>query len=141
MKYYSIGKFAEQIGKTPKTIRLWDKQGTLKPAHVTQGGTRYYSQEQIDNYCGIKKIKSKKIIGLFLKEEKDKIELYMLSKGYSFEMFSLNKLSNLIEMICNHEISKVIIYSKNIFDKKEFYMFSLILNHSNVELEIINQGD
>lgn len=141
MKYYSIGKFAEQIGKTPKTIRLWDKQGSLKPAHVTQGGTRYYSQEQIDNYCGIKKIKSKKIIGLFSKEEKDKIELYMLSKGYSFEMFSLNKLSNLIEMICNHEVSKIIIYSKNIFDKKEFYMFSLILNHSNVELEIINQGD
>ena len=37
MKYYSIGKFAEQIGKTPKTIRLWDKQEILKPAHVTAG--------------------------------------------------------------------------------------------------------
>ena len=59
MKYYSIGKFAEQIGKTPKTIRLWDKQEILKPAHVTAGRTRYYSQEQIDNYCGIKKAKKK----------------------------------------------------------------------------------
>ena len=38
MKYYSIGKFAEQIGKTPKTIRLWDKQEILKLIHVTASG-------------------------------------------------------------------------------------------------------
>ena len=53
MKYYSIGKFAEQIGKTSKLLDFGINKESLKPAHVTTGGTRYYSQEQIDNYCGI----------------------------------------------------------------------------------------
>lgn len=39
MKYYSIGKFATKIGKTVQTLRNWDKNGTLKPSHVTNGGT------------------------------------------------------------------------------------------------------
>ena len=46
MKYYSIGEFANKIGKTVQTLRNWDNKGTLKPHHITAGGTRYYSQEQ-----------------------------------------------------------------------------------------------
>ena len=146
MKYYSIGKFAEQIGKTPKTIRLWDKQGILKPAHVTTGGTRYYSQEQIDNYCGIKRISPKKIIGYTCsKEEKDKIEMYMLSKGYSFEIFlendNMKYFDKLSEMICNHEILKIVLYKQNIFGVEGFKLFKSFLKNLNVELEIINQCD
>ena len=45
MKYYSIGEFADKIGKTIQTLRNWDKNNTFKPAYVTTGGTRYYSQE------------------------------------------------------------------------------------------------
>ena len=41
MKYYSIGEFAKQIGKTIQTLRNWDKKNILKPSHVTQGVTRY----------------------------------------------------------------------------------------------------
>ncbi|MEF2820918.1 MAG: MerR family transcriptional regulator, partial [Clostridium sp.] len=54
MKYYSIGKFATKIGKTVQTLRNWDKNGTLKPSHVTNGGTRYYSQEQLNHFLGLK---------------------------------------------------------------------------------------
>lgn len=45
MEYYSIGKFAKMIVKTPQTLRAWHKESKLIPAHVTAGGTRYYSQE------------------------------------------------------------------------------------------------
>lgn len=34
LKYYTIGKFAKLIGKSVPTLRLWDKQGKLKPHHV-----------------------------------------------------------------------------------------------------------
>ena len=65
MKYYSIGEFSEKIGKTVQTLRNWDKNGSLKPSHRTDGGTRYYSQEQLNHFFGVKGIetKTKKVIG------------------------------------------------------------------------------
>lgn len=157
MKYYSIGKFAEQIGKTPKTIRLWDKQGILKPAHITQGGTRYYSQEQIDNYCGIKKIKSKKIIGYCrvssskqkddLTRQIENVKTYMIAKGYSFEVISdigsginYNKkgLNKLIEMITNNEVEKVVILYKDRLLRFGFELIENICNRYNCSIEIID---
>ena len=54
MKYYSIGEFANKIGKTVQTLRNWDNKGTLKPHHTTEGGTRYYSQEQLNHFLGLK---------------------------------------------------------------------------------------
>ena len=50
MKYYSIGEFANKIGKTVQTLRNWDKNGSLKPHHITEGSTRYYSQEQLNHF-------------------------------------------------------------------------------------------
>lgn len=37
MKYYLIGEFSNKIGKSIQTVRNWDKNGFLKPYHVTQG--------------------------------------------------------------------------------------------------------
>lgn len=54
MLFYTISEFAEKINITPHTLRQWDKEGTFKPHHKTQGGHRYYSQEQLDNYIKIK---------------------------------------------------------------------------------------
>ena len=79
MKYYSIGEFANKIGKTVQTLRNWDSKGTLKPHHATEGRTRYYSQEQLNNFLGLKQGKqlNKKIIGycrVSLHKQKDDIE-------------------------------------------------------------------
>lgn len=49
---YSIGKFAKQIGVTTHTLRQWHKEGSLIPAKVTHGGTRYYSDDQLKRYLG-----------------------------------------------------------------------------------------
>ena len=54
MKYYTISQFAKLIGKTTQTLRNWDKEGVLKPHHVTASGYRYYSQEQLNHFLGIK---------------------------------------------------------------------------------------
>ena len=48
--YYKIGDFAEKIGVSTATLRRWDKEGVLKPAKVTEGGTRYYSEAQYLQY-------------------------------------------------------------------------------------------
>ncbi|MFV0344609.1 MAG: MerR family transcriptional regulator, partial [Anaerocolumna sp.] len=65
MKYYSIGEFSKLIGKTPQTLRDWHRKGSFIPNHITDGGTRYYSGEQLNHFLGIKgeKTKNRKIIG------------------------------------------------------------------------------
>src|SRR5699024_532594 len=50
MKYYIIGDFAKRIAISSQTLRNWHKQGRLVPALVTPGGTRYYSQKQLNYY-------------------------------------------------------------------------------------------
>lgn len=100
MNDYSIGKFATKIGKTVQTLRNWDKNGTLKPHHITAGGTRYDSQEQLNHFLGIKNIecKSKKIIGYCrvsspkqredLERQIEHVKVYMYAKGYQFEIIT-----------------------------------------------------
>ena len=61
MKYYSIWKFLKLIGKTSQTLRDWQKKGNFIPSYVTSAGTRYYSQEQLNHFLGIKGKKLKKI--------------------------------------------------------------------------------
>lgn len=120
MKYYSIGEFADKIGKTIQTLRNWDKNNTFKPAYVTTGGTRYYSQEQLNNFLGLKiKTKiNKKIVGYCrvsstkqkddLERQIENVRTYMIAKGYQFEIITdigsginYNKkgLNQLIDMI------------------------------------------
>ncbi len=52
MKYYTVGEFAELIGKNKQTLREWDKRNVLKPHNTAPTGYRYYSQEQLNHYLG-----------------------------------------------------------------------------------------
>ena len=47
MKYYTTHEFSKLVGKTPQTLRNWDKKDILKPHHTSTNGYRYYSDEQI----------------------------------------------------------------------------------------------
>jgi predicted site-specific integrase-resolvase len=159
MKYYSIGKFSEAIGKTPKTLRLWDKENKLKPAHVTAGGTRYYSQEQLDVFCGIKKLTNKKIIGYGrvssykqkddLDRQIENVKTYMIAKGYSFEVITdigsginYNKkgLNKLIDMITNYEVEKIVILYKDRLLRFGFELIENLCNKYGVIIEIIDNS-
>lgn len=126
MKYYSIGEFAKLISKTEQTLRNWDKKDILKPHHVAKSGYRYYSQQQLNHFLGIKNIKpsAKKIIGYCrvsshkqrddLEGQIDNVKTYMLAKGYQFEIvqdigsgINYNKkgLNQLIDLITNSVVN------------------------------------
>ncbi|ONI47075.1 hypothetical protein AN644_01745 [Candidatus Epulonipiscium fishelsonii] len=62
MKYYSVKQLSNLLGSTSQTLRNWDKNGKLKPHHVTESGYRYYSEEQVNRLLGIKDI-TRKVIG------------------------------------------------------------------------------
>jgi len=98
MKYYSIGKFAKIIGKSEQTLRNWDKEGRLKPHHVTDSGYRYYSQEQVDHFLGMSNTEPKNRVTIGycrvsshkqkddLERQIENVKAYMELKGYKYEI-------------------------------------------------------
>ena len=91
MKFYSIGQFSKLIGKTNQTLRNWDKDGTLKPHHVSESGYRYYSQEQLNHFLGLKQEVqlNKKTIGYCrVSSNKQKDDLERQVKNVKTYMFA-----------------------------------------------------
>ena len=162
MKYYSIGEFADKIGKTIQTLRNWDKNNTFKTAYVTTGGTRYYSQEQLNNFLGLKiKTKiNKKIVGYCrvnstkqkddLERQIENVRTYMIAKGYQFEIITdigsginYNKkgLNQLIDMITNSEIEKVVILYKDRLIRFGYELIENLCEKYGTTIEIIDNTE
>ena len=67
MAYMSIGKFSKEIGVTTQTLRNWHKEGKLIPDIITDSGTRYYSEEQVEKFTLPSNTTLEKKIDLILK--------------------------------------------------------------------------
>ena len=162
MKYYSIGKFAKAIGKTTKTLRNWDKAGTFKPARVESTGYRYYSQEQLNHFLGIKGVeaKTKKVIGYCrvsshkqkddLARQIENVKIYMIAKGYQFEIiqdigsginYNEKGLNQLIDMITNSEVEKIVILYKDRLLRFGFEIIENLCNKYGTTIEIIDNTE
>lgn len=162
MKYYSIGEFANKIGKTVQTLRNWDNKGTLKPHHITEGGTRYYSQEQLNHFLGLKQDKklNKKTIGYCrvsshkqkddLERQIENIKTYMFARGYQFEIITdigsginYNKkgLNQLIDMITNSEVDKIVVLYKDRLIRFGYELIENLCNKYGTTIEIIDNTE
>jgi len=162
MKYYSIGEFSTLIGKTPQTLRDWHKKGSFMPQHTTDGGTRYYSQEQLNHFLGIKGIetKTKKVIGYCrvssnkqkddLVRQVENVKTYMITKGYSFDVITdigsginYNKkgLNQLIDTITNSEVEKIVILYKDRLLRFGFEIIENLCNKFGTTIEIIGNTE
>ena len=162
MKYYSIGQFAKLIGKTTQTLRNWDKANVLKPHHVAESGYRYYSQEQLNHFLGLRGIdtKTKKVIGYCrvsshkqkddLERQIENVKTYMIAKGYSFDVITdigsginYNKkgLNQLIDMITNSEVEKIVILYKDRLLSFGFEMIENLCNKYGTTIEIIDNTE
>ncbi|EFU74398.1 resolvase, N-terminal domain protein [Enterococcus italicus DSM 15952] len=162
MTMYSIGEFGKQIGVTPQTLRNWDKRGELKPAHVSQGGTRYYSEEQRNQFLGIAGRKKPKRITIGycrvssnkqkddLERQIENVKTYMIARGYQFDIIqdigsgiNYNKkgLSQLIDKITNGEIDKVVILYKDRLIRFGYELIEKLCNKYGTEIEIIDNTE
>lgn len=63
--FYTSGQFAKKANVTIRTIRYYDKQGLLKPAAVSEGGYRLYTDS---DFAKLQKILSLKYLGFSLDE-------------------------------------------------------------------------
>ena len=162
MKYYSIGGFANKIGKTVQTLRNWDNKWILKPHHITAGGTRYYSQEQLNHFLGLKsKDKlNKKTIGYCrvsshkqkddLERQIENVKTYMYAKGYQFEIISdigsginYNKkgLNQLIDKITNSEVDKIVVLYKDRLIRFGYELIENLCDKYGTTIEIIDNTE
>lgn len=159
MKYYSIGEFAKAIEKITKTLRNWDQSGKLKPARVESTGYRYYSQEQLNQFLGLKNMesKNKKVIGYCrvsshkqkddLERQIDNVKTYMYANGYQFEIITdigsginYNKkgLNQLIDMVTNSEVEKIVVLYKDRLIRFGYELIENICNKYGTTIEIID---
>lgn len=159
MKFYSIGKFAKIIGKSEQTLRNWDKEGYLKPHHVTPSGYRYYSQEQVDHFLGMSNTKPKDRITIGycrvsshkqkddLERQIENVKAYMDLKGYNYKIvkdigsgINYNKkgLNTVIEMVIHHEIDRVVVLYKDRLVRFGYELIENIFKHYGVEIEVID---
>ena len=162
MKYYSIGQFAELIGKTKQTLRDWDKKDVLKPHHVAPSGYRYYSQEQLNHFLGLKNKTptNRKIVGYCrvsshkqkddLERQVENVKTFMLSRGYQFEIvtdigsginYNNKGLNQLLDWITNSEVEKVVVLYKDRLVRFGFELIEHLCEKFGTEIEIIDSTE
>ncbi|WP_413228458.1 IS607 family transposase [Clostridium sp. CS001] len=167
MEYYSIGKFSKLIGKNAQTLREWDKKGELKPHHITPSGYRYYSQEQLNHFLGLKGIvaNTKKVIGYCrvfgsekpshkqkddLERQIDNVKAYMIAKGYQFDVITdigsrinYNKkgLNQLIDMITDSKVEKIVVLYKGRLLRFGFEIIENLCKKYGTIIEIIDNTE
>ena len=157
MKLLRMNEVSEITGLAQSTLRLMHRKGELVPAKISPGGTRYYSDEQIKEYIGVKTVSKRIVIGYARvsskKQEKDlerqieNLKTYMYAKGYSFEIitdigsginYSKKGLTKLLERIHNGEVSKIVILYKDRLLRFGFELLETICKLNDCEIEIVD---
>ena len=126
---------------------------------MTEGGTRYYSQEQLNNFLGLKQGKqlNKKIIGycrVSSHKQKDDLErqienmrIYLLSQRKPFEIISdigsginykKKGLRQLLKLITQNKVEKVVVLYKDRLLRFGFELVEYIASLYNCEIEIVD---
>lgn len=63
--FFTTGEFAKKANTSVRTIRYYDKQGLLKPSHVSDNGYRLYTDA---DFAKLQKIMTLKYLGFSLEE-------------------------------------------------------------------------
>jgi predicted site-specific integrase-resolvase len=161
MKYYTIGQFSKLVGKSIQTLRLWDNEGKLKPHHITEGRHRYYSEQQINQVLQVPLVnRTKKVIGYCrvssnkqkddLARQVENFKTYMIAKGYSFDVitdigsrinYDKKGLNQLVDMITNSEVEKIVILYKDRLLRLGFEIIENLCNKYGTDIEIIDNTE
>lgn len=161
MKRYSIGQFAKKINKTQQTLRNWDKNGKLKPEIVDEkSGYRYYTEKQLKEFYGEISNNNRIVVGYCrvssnkqkeaLERQVENVRMYLISRGYQFKIitdigsginYDKKGLNQLIQMILQDEVSKVVVLYKDILVRFGFELIRNICEFKSVEIEIIDNTE
>ena len=136
------------------------QNGELIPHHITNAGTRYYSSEQLKDYqpetinndgkliIGYSRVSTSTQMAE-LRSQVKLVEEYMQAHDYTFEIISeiggeLNyqrkSLLNLLKMINQQEISKIVTLNKSRFMRNGFELFEYQCQLNKIDIELIDDS-
>lgn len=164
MKYYSIHEFSKLIGRTPQTLRNWDKSKKLTPNHKGANGYRYYSHEQLKHVLNIENddndVKEKVIIGYCrvssnkqkddLQRQIENMEKYLDSLNKPYEIitdigsginYKKRGLRDLLKRINNKEVDKIVVLYKDRLLRFGFELVEYMANLNGCEIEILDSTE
>jgi len=161
VKYYTIHEFSKIVGKTPQTLRNWNKKGLLIPHHTGANGYRYYSHDQLKQVLNIKEDKkSKVIIGYCrvssykqkddLQRQVENMKLYLDKQNKNYEIiedigsginYTKKGLRTLLRKIVNNEVEKVVVLYKDRLLRFGFELVEYIANLYGCEIEVIDSTE
>lgn len=152
-----IGEFSKIAGVSSSTLRRMHESGELVPSYVSPKGSRYYTKEQatafthntkpvrhVIGYCRVPSETQKEI----LDQQIEHIRMFMLNKGYSFEIISdiglgidcnRDGLKHLITDICLKKVSRVVVPCKDSLVRFGFDLFRNFCCNFDCAIEIMNR--
>lgn len=159
MQLISIGKFAKKVGLTTASLRRMHESGECIPYHITKGGTRYYSLDQLKDFSTADK-KEKIVIGYCrvstlsqknnLETQINNIKSYMYARGYNFEIISdigsginykKKGLQKLLDKINDRKVSKIVVLYKDRLVSFGFELIEYLCKINDIEIEIIDNTE
>jgi putative resolvase len=157
---YSIGTFSKKIGVTIETLRHWDKQNKLKPAFISEGKHRYYSEEQLNELLQKKNITKRINLGYIrvsTRKQKDDLErqhqlmeLYLTKQGKEFKIISdigsginYNKkgLKELLKLISTNQVDTLYLSFKDRLLRFGYELIEELCKIHNTSIVLIDKSD
>lgn len=159
-KLFNISQAANVLGVSESTLRRWETEGRLVPDERTAGGQRRYKLSSIRPQMKHGDKLERKTVAYArvsshdqkadLERQKQVLELYCASQGWTFEVMSdlgsginYNKkgLKALIQAIIDNDVGRLVITHKDRLLRFGAELIFSICEAKQVEVVIINQGE
>ena len=150
----TIGEASKILGVTPKTLRLWEKEGKIT-SHKTKGNHRRYLMSDLLGFSN----KDKITIGYArvssqgqkkdLNRQEQLLEFYCTGKAYNFKIiidlgsglnYKKKGLNSLIKMICSNEIGRLVLVHKDRLLRFGSELIFSLCEQFGVEVVIVNKS-
>ena len=151
----SIKEASDFLGVSISTLRRWEEEKRLIP-EKTAGGHRRYDRDKLIRFKN-KEAGNRITIAYArvsssdqkedLERQKDSLSNYCAARGYQFRVISdlgsgLNYtkkgLSELIELICNNDIERIVINYKDRLIRYGYELIEQVCLHYDVKIEVVN---
>ncbi|MEI6415029.1 MAG: IS607 family transposase [Pseudomonadota bacterium] len=155
--YYRINEFAKRVGRTPSTIRRWERDGKLQSKRLPSGH-RYFDESDIRRvlggaagkrltvvYCRVSSAGQKKDLAT----QVEAMEGYCRGAGIAVDEwiqeiggglnFKRKQFLNLLERIMRGEVSQLLVAHKDRLMRFGFDCFAHIASVNGCALVVVNQ--
>ena len=154
----SIGKAAKYLGLSIGQVRRLDKLGVLTPCKP-HGQTRYYSQEQLDEYLRKPSLTRERVVLGYcrvssnkqkddLQRQVETVRLYLAAQGKPFEIiedvgsginYTKQGLQQLLKRITGGEVEKVVVLYKDRLLRFGYELFEQVSTLYGTPIEVIDK--